>query len=354
MNTCILSNAARGMSNHPHRWLGIRLFSVAVLLFIVLSTVSCISPQKDCISNAPDLPFSFKDFSLQSVSMFSHTDGWIAGGGIHGNDATLFHYDGLRWKSLATAGLRIYGININPANGGMAVGKDDLFINYKDGCWEDAPPLGIFPMKLNGPQPLAVASTSADTAWAAGEFGLLHYSNNTWSKVALPQSVPTDTVLSGISMLSETSGWAVGGSHLANQAIILQYKDGAWVKEADPASDALHSVFMLSSNEGWAVGAGGEVLHYLNGQWQVVATLPATSLNGIYMLSATDGWAVGEGLDHEGIIFHWSGGQWQQVNIPKVSALHGVAMISTTEGWAVGDNGAILHYQNGNWQQWQQ
>jgi hypothetical protein len=79
---------------------------------------------------------------------------------------------------------------------------------------------------------------------------------------------------------------------------------------------------------------------------------------GLHMLSASDGWAVGKQDKGDAAVMHYQDGQWQQVPIVgKKTILRGVWMVSASDGWAVGERtldegsvvAAIYHYVGGQW-----
>ena len=65
------------------------------------------------------------------------------------------------------------------------------------------------------------------------------------------------------------------------------------------------------------------------------------------MVSQQEGWAVG----NDGLILHYIDGKWQEIISPTDKILYALDMLNENEGWAVGRHGTILHYQQGEWQQ---
>lgn len=83
-------------------------------------------------------------------------------------------------------------------------------------------------------------------------------------------------------------------------------------------------------------------------QWHVVPPATASNLRDVDMVSGSDGWAVGE----EGIVLHYTGGVWQQVNLSTTNTLVDVFMLSATNGYILAwtDTGsAIYHYDGSTW-----
>ena len=105
-------------------------------------------------------------------------------------------------------------------------------------------------------------SSYRDLIVAVGERGHIFYSNDgaNWRQAR----VPTRSTLTGVSMLDDSTGWAVG-----HDAIILKTDDGAktWTKvHSDIELDApLLDVLFLDANHGIAIGAYGLYLLTKNG-----------------------------------------------------------------------------------------
>src|SRR5579872_760739 len=69
------------------------------------------------------------------------------------------------------------------------------------------------------------------------------------------------TFLYGLSMISISEGWAVGGTVDSQgkpaKATLLHYSRGKWTNVAAPVTTPLFAVSMDASSDGWAVGYGG-------------------------------------------------------------------------------------------------
>lgn len=198
----------------------------------------------------------------------------------------------------------------------------------------------------------AVTILSASSGWAVGNSGItLHFDGGGWTPI--PSATPSD--LFGVSFGSPATpyptGFAVGGSSAL--ATALYWGTVGWsnasVGLSSPNAKQLSSVFEVSPSDAWAVdGVTGAFWHWsgtagLGGGWNMI-TLGGAGLNSVFMTSATDGWAVGAG----GTIYHYTGGGWTVFTTTGIT-LNSVFMLSSTEGWAVGNGGSIFHYSSGIW-----
>lgn len=244
-----------------------------------------------------------------------------------------------------------------------------------------------------------VAMVSASEGWAVGytDAGngatgqretatLMHYAHGTWTPVSTSiQGYLTQ--LNSISMLSPTDGWAAGYQEIAgqpSQTIILHYNGHTWTAVANSMNGGIIRLQMLSDTDGWAIGGTSlnDLLHFDGHNWTVQAlpaslgagTKNAVQMSDLFMLSPTDGWAVGSmnpilsggqtGASDlpSGLILHYTGGQWIVVlTIPNAELGH-IALDSASDGWASGSNitpfpnsvgftqsALLLQYANGNW-----
>jgi photosystem II stability/assembly factor-like uncharacterized protein len=288
---------------------------------------------------------------LYGVSMVSTEEAWAVG---ESDRAVIFHYGGGKWTetsltdSLKAETLR--DISMASANEGWAVGDRGTFLHYTNGAWSKADtPAGIGP----GLYIRRVEMLSPSEGWAlAGDYTLLHYLGGTWAVVDSPRA----GTLSDMDFDSAEDGWAVGTG-----GTFLHYTNGIWQQSARPTSSVnLSGVSMVSQNEGWAVGAYGNeaaILHYAGGKWSEVASPADSDLLSISMVSANEGWAVGGHIEYadaavNGVVAHYKDGKWVQEELPGIATfpiLYRVSMASSDEGWAVGYASALLHFKGGTW-----
>ncbi len=220
-------------------------------------------------------------------------------------------------------------------NNGWAVGSDAV-LRYSSGQWQPFPhPSPIFPE--------SVATVSDKDAWILEGSRVLQFTGTEWQ---LPQSLNDVQRMMDITMLDESTGWAVGFN-----GIILRYDGQEWSRAGSPTSDRLYSVSFGGGSNGWAVGGNyprygnstGTVLHYVAGQWITVDVPGIPALTSVSGTPDGSAWA----MSPEGIAVHlYADGTHEAFNIPR--SVKSVDMVSDSEGWAVGDNGLILHFTPGS------
>lgn len=227
----------------------------------------------------------------------------------------------------------------------------------------------------------SVAALSPSDAWAAGWYctsscysvpvfhGLmLHWNGAAWSRVSIPRLVGLS--LSGVTALSPTNAWAVGGYE--DGGVILHWNGTAWSKAASLNSIAgLSAISARSANNAWAVGYGlglatTVTVHWNGTRWsEVKSPNPGKNFNGltgVSAYSATDAWAVGlycksscsTGYVTAGLLLHWNGTAWSKSALPVTNStgISGVDALSATDAWAVGTTASsqlIMHWNGAAW-----
>lgn len=249
----------------------------------------------------------------------------------------------------------------------------------------------------------AVAATSANDAWAVGNFSnyhlitqsgstlIEHWNGSAWSVVASPKAPLDSSTLSGVAAISPTDAWAVGvvysNSTNEQQTLIEHWNGTSWaiVKSPNPASGAqLSAITALSATDIWAVGMYGNNLgrtlnahtlieHWNGTAWTVVQSPNSGSglnyLISIAAVSTNDIWAAGfssgdqtvQGMQAT-LIEHWNGTAWKVVQSQSPGTngniLSAITAISTNDVWAVGntnggspgtDNALIEHWNGKSW-----
>lgn len=219
---------------------------------------------------------------------------------------------------------------------------------------------------------------SATDGWAIGSH-VYHYNGVAWQEVMIPGEYGGFTRLSAV---SPTELWIASDSPSPGdgRALILHYDGQSWTRQPTPAVEGTDSfvvsgLSMLSATEGWAAGYGmrsdvgsypptGAILHYHNGAWQLAKTLPGYNLLSISMGSATDGWVGGslETLVATGQIdvsqhppqpvkvlvdnprlWHYSNGAWNPAPLPGTTepdyegSISDITMFSANTGWLTGN-----------------
>jgi plastocyanin len=219
-----------------------------------------------------------------------------------------------------------------------------------------------------------IDGVASNDVWAVGDSSeneitttlVEHWTGSKWSIVASPNVPPGSTSLTAVSMLSATSGWAVGGYTTATEVhrtLAIRWNGTSWstVSTPNPSSEDndLKAVSVVTANDVWAVGSylpsgGGELrnlaLHWNGSAWSVVPTpnvgTGSNWLTGVAGRSATDAWAVGHYYDpasdrEKTLILKWNGSAWSTMTSPNPSSgdneLNAVTVLpGSTSAWAVG------------------
>jgi hypothetical protein len=232
-----------------------------------------------------------------------------------------------------------------------------------------------------------------------------------WASVAAPApSTAQVTVLTGVTCVSGTDCWAVGGSFSSSGAVTAgtgtavagieqtlaeHWDGGSWSIVSSPNnspadSALLESVTCVSSRDCWAAGitAGsaysGLVEHWDGTGWQVVTSpspparsnQPGTANGGLFGVTCVDAqqcWAAGysylsngrSNTDFETWLERWDGTSWSTVPSPNPSpfpadALFSVSCAAADDCWTAGTYGAAgsgggvyetltLHWDGASW-----
>ena len=186
-------------------------------------------------------------------------------------------------------------------------------------------------------------------------------------------------LLLGVSALSATDAWAVGGSGdpIDPTQTLYEHWDGeTWTAVDGPnpgtTINELAAVDQLATDDAWAVGRTGSgfgddplITHFDGATWDV-QTIPADVSSGVLTaVSAAapdDIWAVGSAGDasvglERVLILHFDGTQWTTVDVASAvgggrSSLSGVSALAPDDVWAVGyhhNEPLILHFDGKRW-----
>ncbi|GAC1425623.1 MAG: hypothetical protein NVS4B1_32580 [Ktedonobacteraceae bacterium] len=153
---------------------------------------------------------------------------------------------------------------------------------------------------------------------------------------ATPAPAPLEPYFYHVTMRTADDGWVMGGSFNTSgrsaSMTTQYYVHGHWLSV--PVDTVLFSISIVSATSIWGVGFQGAIEHYNGQQWQTVSSPTSTILRDVSMLSAKAGWAVGD----QATIIAYDGQQWHTV--PLSSTVHGrllsLSMLSAQNGWAVG------------------
>jgi hypothetical protein len=235
-----------------------------------------------------------------------------------------------------------------------------------------------------------VAVASACNAWAVGlEFSagsspeplIEHWNGSSWKVSPSPVLPGRGAKLLGVSAVSASNIWAVGGVTDLNgieKTLIEHWNGKKWtqVGGSNPGSafNELESVRARSAKDIWAVGfkvnSGGPqqalIEHYDGHKWtQKTSPHPGrtSKLLGVTATSSGNAWAVGQsfnGTSTQTLIERWNGKKWTPSSSPHPnsgSSLSAVDATSASSAWAVGTSMAahqktlILHWNGKKWSQ---
>ena len=160
------------------------------------------------------------------------------------------------------------------------------------------------------------------------------------------QMLPSTTAqpLQGVTFVSATKGWAVGGA-----GVVLHTEDAgrSWRRVSVPLlRDTLNDVVFTSAARGWVVGQHGAIVRTVDGgdTWEGVQRPVATTLLAVSAASSQTLVAVGW---HGAIVRTTDGGRhWSRRRSPSSSKLTDVRFFSPKVVVAVTDTGSILRSTN--------
>lgn len=204
-----------------------------------------------------------------------------------------------------------------------------------------------------------------------------------WAVVPSANVSDASNVLAGVSALSSTEIWAVGGymtTTSITQTLTQRWNGSAWSIVPSPnvgtSDNVLQAVSARASNDVWAVGYYHTsstsayqtlILHWNGTAWtQTLSPSPGSVENylyGVASVSATDAWAVGYYSNsaniYQPLLERWNGTTWNQVSGPPFSfgGLRGVSVIAANDIWAVGASIDLslnfvpyaLHWNGSSW-----
>ncbi|HEY2641694.1 MAG TPA: alkaline phosphatase family protein [Streptosporangiaceae bacterium] len=190
----------------------------------------------------------------------------------------------------------------------------------------------------------AVAGGSASDIWAVGSMLpnanatrlstlALHYNGVTWSRVATPNTGSEANSFYGVAALPDGTAWATGiyttSSGHTGRALIEHWNGHHWtlVPAADPGSadDMLYGVTAVSDTNVWAVGgySGPDgffhpLIERWNGHHWAVRTVKGLRGDRGMLTSVTSSpvsgvWATGQLVNHapdQQVVLHLVGGSW--------------------------------------------
>src|SRR5215469_3172701 len=196
-----------------------------------------------------------------------------------------------------------------------------------------------------------VAAASRSSAWAVGTYQsgtvqrtlIERWNGRSWTTEASPSPGGThSSFLNGVADVSSSSAWAVGGySNGAEQKTLIEHWNGrSWKQVPSPSPGGAHDSYLfgvtaLSASNAWAVGgyvngtAEQTLIEHWNGRsWRRVASpnpggaARVNDLESVTAISPSNAFAVGY-YDVNGtsvartLVEHWNGRAWKQQPSPS-------------------------------------
>jgi hypothetical protein len=328
---------------------------------------------------APGIPAGDSG-SLLDLSMTGPSDGWVVGFVISSTDAKFrpltARWDGHRWRAVAVPPVarvdaRLNGVDALSASDVWAVGDSPsgttapLILHWNGHHWSPVRSAPVPGFDVTGL--ISVAAHSPDDIWAAGDASngttqtsrtvIEHWNGHRWSLIASPD-LGKFSFLTGITVASDGSVWAVGGSDDRTGTFILRWTGNAWVRAKVPpvarnVDVDLQSVTAVSPRQVWAVGdmtVGSSAPHPYALRWNgrawssVKVPDPRPQVHDLRMASvaafghgqlAAVGYTAGQTV-LKAVYSRWNGRSWSVV----LGSVQGaVPAAVTTDGrrlWAVG------------------
>ena len=327
------------------------------------------------LMTSPATPADFA-FFLESISCPSATSCFVVGTEQGAPDITntlVERWNGSAWAIVAspnsaelTIDNRLDSVACASETDCVAAGGSQLFERWDGMTWAvvaPAAPNGITPGDSRG-----VACASPTNCFSVGYNGtaaLQHFDGTTWTPVAVPLPVPTDSTLSAVSC-TKTACFAVGARHFTNgysAPVILKSAASGWVLSPSPGAPSattttLSGVSCPTDTRCFAVGSTlsypfGEphsttLIERWNGtSWAIMKSANragiSNTLTGITCTSTQQCFAVGNAGGLAPLVERWNGSSWSVMNIPATpntsDELESVSCASAASCFAVGSQG---------------
>jgi len=279
---------------------------------------------------------------LLAVAGSGADDVWAVGyqSAYGGPDQPLIeHWNGSSWTVVASPAVppqtRMDGVAAISADDAWAVGEQE------GGTASSGPP-------ASPSSPGSGAGSGGAGSPPAGPLAE-HWNGSAWTVVPIPDEGGSPNALAAVGAAGPDDVWAVGSSNNGSSGLAEHWNGSSWTAvPIDPGP--LSGISVLSASDAWAVG-GGHIEHWNGSSWSPSPTPPPPGgqyvLSGISAVSATDAWAVGESVGSAGnntLAEHWNGLAWAVVPSPSPDhddLLHSVALSGDGIGWAVGVAGWV-------------
>ncbi len=294
---------------------------------------------------------------LFAAAASSPNDIWAVG-------QTVIHFDGTEWSVVPAPGIgnnnlsnNLLGIvDISPTLA-WAVGNEAQGTNPPQQVIEqwNGTKWSIFTGPSFPPDSQAILSaitaTSANDAWAVGEFGegqfafelFEHFNGTAWTAQVI--KAKNGQEMFGVSADAPNDAWAVGQQSGDPIKTFATHWNGTnWTSVKTPNVGAgnghLNAVLALAPNDVWAVGLSTPtgtqqsatltlIEHFDGSSWSVVPSpnvgpnsdFQSNQLLGLTANSPDDIWAFGSHLSTDGLqtltlVLHWDGTSWTILSSP--------------------------------------
>jgi photosystem II stability/assembly factor-like uncharacterized protein len=218
--------------------------------------------------------------NINDIFMLNDTEGWAVG-----DKGTILRYNGRSWENVESpVRSNLYSVSFNSSEEGISVGANGVILKYGNRQWK------LFDRNIHGN--LYVTSGRTETTWIAGgiecvNFPIMKIRNDLSG--AIINSVKLPATITGLSMISDEEGWAVG-----SPGTILHFTGSEWKQEStDISHPSLKSVYFADHENGISVGFGGTVLIYSGGSWSKEESFIRSSLNKALIVGTTY-YAIGD------------------------------------------------------------
>jgi photosystem II stability/assembly factor-like uncharacterized protein len=218
--------------------------------------------------------------NLNSIFMIDEKEGWAVG-----DKGTIVHFTGKVWDNFeSNVENNLYSVSFSDPENGIAVGANGVILKYENRRWK----------KLNHKVPgnLYTTALNEDVTWIGGglecvNVPIMKIQNDQSGKVT--NSVKLSATISGLSMISQADGWAVG-----SPSTIMHFDGNQWNKtDLKFVYPSLRSVFFSDMDNGISVGYGGTVLIYSGSTWTLEKTMTSKNLNAT-LIAGNSYYAVGD------------------------------------------------------------
>jgi hypothetical protein len=308
---------------------------------------------------------------LNGLTVLGPNNAWAVGSALdklHGNQTLTEHWDGTRWRVVSSPTPGVFIIHTGHFSSVAAAGTNDVWAvgeyisdlrgtthtliehwNGKQWRVVASPNPGSFFNNIS-----SITAINSNNVWATGSYSsttngstramTLHWNGHSWNTITTPSPANFSSILNGITAVSATNIWAVGGTinkrnNSTQSQVLIEHWDGArWSSIAVPrlpggASGAfLQGVSKIpGGHQVWAVGGyylGGRV-HTLtevsSGRaWGIVASPNRNNIDNDLMsvtaIATNNVWAVGGSSKNgpgQSLIEHWNGARWSIINNPN-------------------------------------